>query len=520
MLLKKSLPVIGLGILLLVTIALAPSPATAALREQQATPTPNPNLSIGNDTCLECHGEPGVTMKLEDGEELDLYVDPQEYASSIHGKSGYACVQCHTSVGDYPHPPFTAADRRDASLKLYPACYRCHSGEYERSQDSVHAKAMADGKREAAVCTDCHTAHAVRPLNDAKTGQLLPDGRTWIPQTCAQCHNVIYQKYLTSVHGSALMGEGNLDVPTCIDCHGVHNIASPLVNAFRLNSPELCAKCHADPKRMAKYGISTQVLTTYVADFHGTTVNIFEKESPDAPTNKPVCFDCHGVHDIARTDDPQKGLMVKENLLARCKICHPDATANFPTAWLSHYIPSAKQNSLVFYVGWFYKLLIPIVLGGMALLIAMDISRMMLNRYRKNRPALSIPEGEESNPAEKTELVAQPLVSPPVSEAPPLSPAPETLSSPAVEVPSSPTPEAPPSPDVETLFPLSEEVQPAPVEETPSSSVEGPEPPSEETTLADMVEAADTPVKTQAETESTDEISTPPQSPDEETAND
>jgi hypothetical protein len=194
MLAKKSLPLFGLGLVILVIIALTPAPAAATLREQQATPTPNPDLSIGNDTCLECHGEPGLTMKLEDGEDLDLYVNPQEYASSIHGKSGYACVQCHTSVGDYPHPPFTAADRRDASLKLYPACFRCHSGEYERSQDSVHAKALADGKREAAVCTDCHTAHAVRQLNDIKTSQPLPETHTWIPQTCAQCHNDIYQK--------------------------------------------------------------------------------------------------------------------------------------------------------------------------------------------------------------------------------------------------------------------------------------------------------------------------------------
>ncbi len=53
---------------------------------------------------------------------------------------------------------------------------------------------------------------------------------------------------------------------------------------------------------MDKYGISTQVLNTYVADFHGTTVTLFEKQSPDAQTNKPVCYDCHGVHDIAATD--------------------------------------------------------------------------------------------------------------------------------------------------------------------------------------------------------------------------
>jgi len=475
---RNILLIFSLVILVLAIIAMDPSPTMAALRAQQATP--NPNLSIGNDTCLECHGKPGLTMKLDNGEELNLYVDPQEYAGSIHGKSRYACVQCHTSVGNYPHPHFSAADQRDASLKLYPACYRCHSGEYERSQDSVHAIAMSDGKREAAVCTDCHTSHAVRQLNDVKTGQPLPDTRTWIPQTCAQCHNAIYQKYLTSVHGSALVGEGNPDVPTCIDCHGVHNIGNPLVNAFRLKSPELCAKCHTDPRRMAKYGISTQVLTTYVADFHGTTVNLFEKESPDAPTNKPVCFDCHGVHDIARTDDPQKGLMVKENLLARCKVCHPDATANFPTAWLSHYIPSAKQNSLVYYVGWFYKLLIPIVLGGMALLVAMDFSRVMFNRYQKNRKVPGSPKADESKPpVEKAALEI---------EAPESVPVQDTPAPPDVEVPSSPA---------ENVSPPNEGNIPA----------------------VESIETTDIPVINQAALEHTDELPAPPQPSDEEAAN-
>jgi hypothetical protein len=416
--LRKSLPILGLAIFVfLIMIALAPSPASAALREQQATPTLNPNLSIGNDTCLECHGKPDLTMKLDNGDELSLYMDPQEYAGSIHGKDKYACVQCHTTVGNYPHPAFTAADRRDASLKLYPACYRCHSGEYERSQDSVHAQAMAAGNRQAAVCTDCHTAHAVRPLIDTKTRLTLPDARTWIPQTCAQCHNAIFQEYQTSVHGSALLGEGNPDVPTCIDCHGVHNISNPLVNAFRINSPEMCAKCHTDPKRMAKYGISTQVLNTYVSDFHGTTVTLFEKESPDAPTNKPVCFDCHGVHNIARIDDPQRGLQIKENILARCKVCHPDATANFPSAWLSHYIPSAKNNSLVFYVGWFYKLFIPVVLGGMAIFIVMDFGRTMLNRSKKSQPVLTSPL-EERAISPKHEPVQAGIQ--PAQEAPPI----------------------------------------------------------------------------------------------------
>jgi hypothetical protein len=211
---------------------------------------------------------------------------------------------------------------------------------------------------------------------------MLPEARVWVPQTCSKCHSAIYNQYKDSVHGSALIGEGNPDVPTCIDCHNVHNIQDPTTAAFRLNSPQICAKCHTDEAKMAKYGISTQVLNTYVADFHGTTVMLFEKMTPDAETNKPVCYDCHGIHDIRRADDPEKGLQVRENLLKRCQVCHPNATTNFSAAWLSHYIPSPEKNPIVYYVNLFYKFFIPTVLGGMALLVALDLNKLARRRSR------------------------------------------------------------------------------------------------------------------------------------------
>ncbi|GMR09289.1 MAG: hypothetical protein BMS9Abin28_0107 [Anaerolineae bacterium] len=340
---------------------------------------------VGNQTCLNCHSDPALSFTLENGDVLPLFIDAQVYNSSVHGAAGYACVQCHTNLSDYPHPTFRAEDRRDLSVQLYAACQRCHPGEYELTLDSAHDRARAQGIGEAAICTDCHGAHNTRQLTDAQSGELLPDSRTWIPQTCSQCHSVIYEKYLTSVHGSALLGEGNTDVPTCIDCHGVHSIEDPRTSAFRLSSPTLCADCHSDSELMAKYGLSTDVLETYVADFHGTTVTLFEKLSPDAETNKPVCFDCHGVHDIKRTDDPEKGLQVRENLLARCQICHPDATASFPDAWLSHYVPSAEKHPIVFAVDTFYKFFIPLVLGGMGLLVVLDLSWRLRRRFVARR---------------------------------------------------------------------------------------------------------------------------------------
>ncbi len=127
------------------------------------------------------------------------------------------------------------------------------------------------------------------------------------------------------------------------------------------------------------------MLNTYVSDFHGQTVALFEKQSPDAQVNKPVCYDCHGVHDISRVDDPHTGLEMQQNLLARCQVCHPDASTNFPAAWMSHYIPSPQNYALVYYVNLFYKFFIPITLGGMALLVVMDASRTLINRSRQRR---------------------------------------------------------------------------------------------------------------------------------------
>jgi hypothetical protein len=362
---------------------------------------------VSNEVCLGCHGKPGLTMTLENGDLVDLYVNPTTYAASIHGKDGYACVQCHTNLGNYPHSAFSATDLRDVTLQLTNVCDRCHSGEYNLTMDSVHAAAQAAGKREAAVCTDCHGSHDVHQWTDPQTQEILPSARLSIPTTCAQCHNAIYQKYRTSVHGAALTEEGNTDVPTCIDCHGVHNISNPTTTAFRLKSPELCATCHTNPAIMDKYGISTDVLNTYVADFHGTTVTLFEKQSPDSPTNKPVCYDCHGIHDISRVDDPQTGLQMQQNLLVKCKVCHPDATANFPSAWMSHYIPSPQHYSLVYYVNLFYKIFIPLVLGGMVALVGMDVGHSVYAKARRSKPHRAAPKSTAAQASPQAEQSPQ-----------------------------------------------------------------------------------------------------------------
>jgi len=362
---------VSLGVFLLLILVTLPanSVSAAPLAEEQ---------NLTDEDCLVCHQKEGMTTDIG-GQPVPLTINQEKFSASVHGEEKVACVDCHTNITDFPHPEVTASSPRDFSLEMYPTCQQCHTEQYQKVFDSVHQTARAAGNMNAAVCTDCHNPHTQTRLTNKDTGELLFEAKQAIPQTCAKCHSTIYDTYKESVHGSALVEEGNQDVPTCIDCHGVHNIGDPTTNTFRNSTPYLCANCHTDATIMDKYGISTNVLNTYVSDFHGTTVKMFEENFPDQPTNKPVCTDCHGIHGITKVDDPNAGIAFKKNLLIKCQQCHPDATTEtFTDAWLSHYQPSPQVFPLVYYVNLFYKIFIPAVIGGMIFYILTDIYRRFI----------------------------------------------------------------------------------------------------------------------------------------------
>jgi nitrate/TMAO reductase-like tetraheme cytochrome c subunit len=332
--------------------------------------------NLGNDACLACHSAPGQILTLPNGDTLSISVDTGHYGSSVHG--AFNCTTCHTDILEYPHPQRSAQTAREYAQLYKETCRGCHATQYDTMADSMHGQLSAAGNLNAPLCADCHDPHAQKALRDTQ-GNLMPAERLNIPQTCARCHSTIYNEYAASVHGSAL-SVNNTDVATCTDCHGVHLITDPRNEAFRLSSVQTCANCHTDPEKMAKYGLSTAVLDTYISDFHGTTVTLFEKRTPDDVTNKPVCFDCHGVHDIRAVKDPKKGLSIRANLMVTCQRCHPDANLNFPDSWLSHYIPTPDRYPIVYYVNLIYLILIPLVLGAMLLFILSDIYHRLRTR--------------------------------------------------------------------------------------------------------------------------------------------
>lgn len=326
-----------------------------------------------NEYCLSCHSQPDLTMTLASGEQLDLTVDRDDFSHSVHGLDNawqpLNCVDCHQNYL-YPHEAVTAVTSREYALQKYQVCADCHDQNYNHTLDSVHGQALAEGNLDAAMCTDCHSPHDMPSPADP---------RSRIPHTCETCHSEAYEEYARSVHGQELFNEENPDVPSCTDCHGVHTISDPDTPTARADSPLMCAQCHADPEMMARYDISMDVFTTYVADFHGTTALLFDNaDNPDAELNVALCIDCHSNHAIMRHDDPEAG--IQENLLITCQECHPTATANFPAAWTSHHQPSLEHNRLTFLVITFYQIFIPLVLGPLTFLVLTDAYRRYIRR--------------------------------------------------------------------------------------------------------------------------------------------
>jgi predicted CXXCH cytochrome family protein len=337
-------------------LVLFSAPARAAIPAEQ-------------DDCLGCHGgDPSMSLDLPSGEKLSTYVDQEAFAKSVHGDM-LRCTDCHADVSGYPHDAKPFKTRRDVTVAFYEQCKKCHFANYTKTLDGVHFAVLAKGNQGAALCVDCHGAHAIhRPT----------EPRTRISDTCAGCHKSIHQVFVKSVHGKALLA-GNPDVPVCTDCHRAHDIADPRGGALSLRTADICGRCHTNEKLMARYNLSTKVVDTYLSDFHGMEATLQKGKKGKGERLAPGCTDCHGVHDIQRPEDPTS-TVVQANLVQTCRKCHPDATTSFPGAWLSHYEPSWKKAPMVYAVQLFYKFLIPFMVVGIVLQIALHLWRVVVNR--------------------------------------------------------------------------------------------------------------------------------------------
>ena len=319
------------------------------------------------DECLFCHADP-IERAFPNGTTRTLRVQPGILDTSVH--AAVACVDCHPGTTELPHPERKVESSRQLTVALSEQCRQCHFAEHQDTLESVHARAVARGDLTAPLCVDCHGGHDV---------QRAGEPRTRVAEMCGRCHSGAERTFASSVHGQDV-ARNIADVPTCTDCHRTHDIGGPHQPGWRTATPELCGGCHSDPERMAKYGLSTNVLQTYVQDFHGKTASLRTGSTRgDEAAVVALCTDCHGVHDIVKVNDATSGV-VKENLANTCRKCHEGASDNFSDSWLSHYEASWERTPVMYAAKVGYSVFIPFIIGGLFLQILLHLWRVAVNR--------------------------------------------------------------------------------------------------------------------------------------------
>lgn len=227
------------------------------------------------------------------------------------------------------------------------------------------------------TCTTCHTTHTGYP-HPPRTANTARAFRVVAQQICATCHPDQAKVFTGSIHGQGVrMGLG--DVPLCTTCHTAHAVIRPKTAAFRNNTPEVCGNCHADEAVMRRYGLRT-VYQAYTQEFHGVTTRLYRLVTPLSPSPAAVCYDCHTAHAVQRVEEPTSPV-APANVLATCRKCHTTAGRFFTTAWTEHRVPSLQHSALVYLVQLFYLILIPGVVGALALLTALDLWHFAVSKW-------------------------------------------------------------------------------------------------------------------------------------------
>ncbi len=354
------------------------------------------HAALGAKACASCHGgahEVNRAGKDAGRECISCHADAvRDYQLSIHatvrragGADSANCQSCHGPT----HTVLRAADPNSAvsRQRLALTCGACHSNPalvaryhipiarpLEAYELSVHARAMRQGKTQAAICSDCHGKHRI--LSSGNPAAKIYWGN--VPATCGACHTKIFAEYKESVHGRAVAA-GLHDAPVCTDCHGEHDILGPdqpdsAISATRL-SFATCGRCHGDERLARKFGFPADRLPSYADSYHGLA-------SRSGALTVANCASCHGVHNILPSTDPRSAVS-KANLNATCGKCHPDAGTRF-VAGPVHVLPASTDNPWVYWIRRIYILLIVFTIGGMVLHNALDLFAKMARGFSRH----------------------------------------------------------------------------------------------------------------------------------------
>jgi hypothetical protein len=246
-----------------------------------------------------------------------------------------------------------------------------------------HAGGMvrADGGSLSGSGSDATGSEVVSPISESPAQACArADGGS---EPCARRYPKEYRDWQESVHGKAFLS-GDADAPGCTDCHDDPEGGEIRTAPFRLNIPSLCSGCHGDEELMRKHGIVTDVYTSYRADYHGFTIDYYRTHDASTWRYEAVCSDCHGNHAVFPPDDP-RSWVAPENLLDTCRRCHEGAEAGFTSSSSGHFRTGRDDSLLVYCIELIYQLLIPVVIGLMAIYVGLDALHGLRERLAGTR---------------------------------------------------------------------------------------------------------------------------------------
>ncbi len=212
--------------------------------------------ALDENNCLSCHSNPDL-YKTENGIKISLYVSVEDVEESAHRYID--CTTCHTTN---PHAVTTPLNK----ISQTELCNSCHQYEYSQYSQSIHGEQLTAGNPDVPACADCHSPdgnpHSVIRVLE----YTAPTYKNNIARTCNKCHGneelmanygiveKVYESYMRSFHGKALQLSSDelaqVDVATCTNCHGDHDIksvtnpASPVAGMDNLL--KTCQQCHPD----------------------------------------------------------------------------------------------------------------------------------------------------------------------------------------------------------------------------------------------------------------------------------
>lgn len=344
--------------------------------------------------CGKCHQEGSPVQTMRDIPQSHIL---ENYTESIHGEGLFkkgltvtaTCVSCHTAHLILPH-----TDKRSsiARSNIASTCTQCHAKIEEVHDKIIDGQLWEKELHVLPACVDCHQPHKARKAyydvglakkeclnchqkNDIKASS---DGRSlYVDIThlnnsmhkdlacskchievrpskirscetittkvnCGSCHDNVQKNFLKSSHGK-FSSKGDTDAPTCVTCHGTHEVLpkyNPNSLIFSANIPKLCSQCHQDGHqaavRLAGNGISN-IIENYTESVHGKG---FTKSGLLVTA---TCSDCHSAHLETNHKDPVSSTH-KDNISNTCGKCHWGIQDKFEKSIHSSSISKSKDE--------------------------------------------------------------------------------------------------------------------------------------------------------------------------------